>query len=126
MGIIYKPPNTNIQEFSNTIIPIINKGNRDNKILYLMGDFNINLPNADTHGPTNDFINDMYAKCMFPLINKPTRITRYSATLIDNIYTNNISPNKVFCILTYQIIYLYNTVWVPINLMKKKHLLSKG
>ncbi len=68
MGIIYKPPNSNIQDFTNTIIPIINKANRDNKILYLMGDFNINLLNADTHGPTNDFINDM-----FPLINKPNK-----------------------------------------------------
>ncbi len=84
MGIIYKPPNSNIQEFTNTIIPIINKGNRDNKTLFLIGDFNIN-------GPTSDFINDMYAKSMFPLINKPTRITNYSATLIDNIYTNNIT-----------------------------------
>ncbi len=56
-----------------------------------MGNFNINLLNADTHGPTNDFINDMYVKSMFPLINKPTRITNYSATLIDNIYTNNIT-----------------------------------
>ncbi len=91
VGIIYKPLNGNIQEFTNTIILIINKTNRNNKILYLMGDFNINLLNADTHGPTNDFINNMYAKSMFPLINKPTRITKYSATLIDNIYTNNIT-----------------------------------
>ncbi len=56
-----------------------------------MGDVNIDLLNADTHGPTNDFINDMYAKSMFPLINKPTRITKYSAILIDNIYTNSIT-----------------------------------
>ncbi len=47
-----------------------------------MGDFNINLLNADIHGPTNYFINDMYDKSMFSLIN---------ATLIDNIYTNNIT-----------------------------------
>ena len=33
----------------------------------------------------------MYSKGFIPLVNKPTRITRETATVIDNIYTNNIS-----------------------------------
>ena len=96
VGVIYKPPISNIHEFTNIIIPIINKANRENKMLYLMGDYNINLLNSETHGPTSDFINDMYSKSMFPLINKPTRITKYSATLIDNIYTNNMTDRHGF------------------------------
>ena len=33
----------------------------------------------------------MYSKAFFPLINKPTRVTEKTATLIDNIFTNNFS-----------------------------------
>ncbi len=95
-----------------------------------MGDCKINLLNADTHGPTNDFINDMYAKSMFPLIYKPTRITKYSATLIDDIYTNNITNRHKS---KQSILYTDISDHLPIyhcldtlNLMKKKHLLSKG
>ena len=32
---------------------------------------------------------------MFPQINRPSRITDYSATHIDNIFTNDIASNKV-------------------------------
>ena len=34
-----------------------------------------------------------------PLIDKPTRITAHSATLIDNIFTNNLSDKALNCIL---------------------------
>lgn len=37
---------------------------------------------------TTDFINNMYSIGLFPRITKPSRITRSSATLIDNIYSN--------------------------------------
>ena len=32
----------------------------------------------------------MYSCGLYPLINKPTRVTLDTATIIDNIYTNNI------------------------------------
>ncbi len=60
-----------------------------------MADMNINLLNSDTHIPTTNFTNNMYASYHIPLINKLTRITEYSATLIDNIYTNNKDNNSV-------------------------------
>ena len=31
---------------------------------------------------------------MFPLIDRPSRITEYSATLIDNIFSNNLNEQK--------------------------------
>ncbi|XP_030834383.1 solute carrier organic anion transporter family member 5A1-like, partial [Strongylocentrotus purpuratus] len=39
--------------------------------------------------PTEDFVNTLYAYGLRPLIDKPTRITPHSSTLIDNILTNN-------------------------------------
>jgi hypothetical protein len=40
------------------------------------------------HQPTADHLNSLFAHSFLPLINRPTRITDYSATLIDNIFTN--------------------------------------
>ena len=59
-----------------------------------MGDFNINILNADSHTPTNEFIDLMYSNGLYPLISKPTRITSHTDTLIDNIFTNDLDHSK--------------------------------
>ena len=59
-----------------------------------MGDFNINLLNADTHRLTSDFLQCLYSFMFMPLINKPTRGTSSTATLIDNIYCNDVTECK--------------------------------
>ena len=61
---------------------------------YIMGDFNINLFNSDSHVPTSEFISLCLTHSMLPLINRPTRVAKSSATLIDNIFTNNIEATK--------------------------------
>jgi hypothetical protein len=53
-----------------------------------MGDYNLNLLNTDTHLPTSEFTDLNFSQSLFPTINKPTRITNTSATLIDNIFTS--------------------------------------
>ena len=58
-----------------------------------MGDFNLDLLNTDLHSATNEFINALFSHFLYPLISRPTRLTSYSATLIDNIFTNNISAS---------------------------------
>ena len=55
-----------------------------------MGDFNINLTNYGSHTETQDYIDAMFQHSFMPLINKPTRITTTTATVIDNIYSNDI------------------------------------
>ena len=60
-----------------------------------MGDFNINLLNVDDHLPSAGFLEMMYSYSFLPLINKPTRVKSTSATLIDNIYCNNIDNNDL-------------------------------
>ena len=54
-----------------------------------MGDYNINLLNSDSHHPTGEFLDILYSNMLFPLITRTTRVTANSATLIDNIFTNN-------------------------------------
>ena len=66
-----------------------------NKMCVILGDFNINLLNSDSHRPTEDFVNNMYTYFMNPQIIQPTRITDHTATLIDNVFLNSIEYNTM-------------------------------
>ena len=57
---------------------------------YIMGDFNVDLLKLDTHGPMSDFMGEFMSGGFYPLISLPTRLTDTTATLIDNIWTNNV------------------------------------
>ena len=54
-----------------------------------MGDTNIDLLKTQEHSQTSEFLDLMYSYNMIPVITKPTRVTAHTATLIDNIFTNN-------------------------------------
>ena len=56
---------------------------------YITGDFNVNTLPQMRRGPsTQEFTNIFSSHYCFPFINKPTRVTDHSASLIDNIYSN--------------------------------------
>ena len=57
----------------------------------MCGDFNVDLLQYDKHKATNNFIDQLYSLGLHPLITRPTRITSHSKTLIDNIFTTNLS-----------------------------------
>ena len=99
IGVIYRPPASDINSFSQQFAEILHKLDKENKLVYLMGDFNINLFNSDKYIPCSDFLNLMYAHSYIPLITKATRVTKSSATLIDNIFTNNIGSDNMNDIL---------------------------
>ena len=67
------------------------KIDKEKKIGYLLGDFNLDLLKSDIHNTTLDFLNLLFSHSFWPLITRPTRVTSSSATLIDNIFTNNIA-----------------------------------
>jgi hypothetical protein len=96
LGVVYRPPDQDITMFQETLSCILQTVKRENKLLYLMGDFNINLIDSERHLPSSEFIETLYSFSLFPLITKPTRITENSATLIDNIYFNDISLTNTF------------------------------
>ena len=62
----------------------------ENKQCYIMGDFNINLTNYCSHTETQDYIDAMFEHSFIPIINKPTRITTTTATVIGNIYHHHV------------------------------------
>ena len=96
IGVLYRPPNTDVHIFNEKLSSILHKIQPEKKILYLMGDYNINLINENTHLHTSEFLDIMYGNSLFPLITKPTRISNTNATLIDNIFCNDIINNYKF------------------------------
>ena len=85
IGVIYKPPNTDINTFNDQFATLMENIKQEEKICYLMGDYNINLLKIESHGPTSVFNDIMYSNGFIPLITRPTRVTESTATLIDNI-----------------------------------------
>ena len=91
--VVYKPPNTNSLIFMDALHASLIKAQAKNNIIYLTGDFNIDILNDDCHGIGNDFTNMLFSLNFFPLITCPTRLTSTTATLIDNIFTNHLNKH---------------------------------
>ena len=89
VGIIYRPHNQRIDDFVTINNELLDKISRENKICFLMRDFNVNLMNYHRHHLTGQFLDGMYSNTFFPFIKRPLRITSHTATLIDNIFVNN-------------------------------------
>ena len=67
VGVIYRPPDQDIKEFNNFADSLLSKVTKnENKLVYIMGDFNVNVLNEDIHIPTSDFINTFssYIHCI--------------------------------------------------------------
>ena len=93
IGTIYRPPDANLAEFNLKIDGLLSKISKERKPCYLMGDFNIDLLKYEKHSITNNYLDNIFSHCFLPFINRPTRITAHSASLIDNILTNNLPIN---------------------------------
>ena len=68
---------------------------KEQKSIFLIGDFNVNLLNYNKHNQTNEFLDSLASNSFIPLILQPTRITSHSNTLIDNIFSNVFDPDIV-------------------------------
>ena len=89
-----------------------------------MGDFNIDLLQYNTNHKTNSFLDDMFSFGFAPVKLKPTRITDTTATLLDHIYTNNISELKDSAIIITDVAILPQQYFSKdnVNLVKTKQL----
>ena len=91
-GIIYRQhnsPDDFLTYFDRTIEKMVSN-DRD---VYIMGDFNIDLLKCETSQLSQDFLLSLRSCYLIPTVDKPTRVYRTSATLIDNIFINN--PDKL-------------------------------
>ena len=83
-----------------------------NKSSYICGDYNIDLLKIQRIAHFNEFFEDLISSGFFPKITLQTRIAGQSASLIDNIFSNNIDEREKSGILLnhisdHQLIFTY-------------------
>lgn len=85
---VYRTVGSDVEVFNNWLEKTFST--IGNKSIFICGDFNIDLFNPTNHQGTDNFINLMLSMNLYPTITRPSRVTNHSATLIDNIFTNDI------------------------------------
>ena len=63
---------------------------KSNKLFYAAGDFNLNVLNYNKNEKVTKFLNLTFEYGFVPVINKPTRVTKNTATATDHIITNSL------------------------------------
>ena len=93
----YRHSNTDVKKFNEYVDQTMHKISisKENKLIFLIGDFNINLLNYNSHNKKKDFLNTMISHYLLPHILHPTRVTDHSSTVIDNIISNNTSYETI-------------------------------
>ena len=85
VGSMYRPPNTNINDFLEIFKYQMNKINNMKCECIIGLDHNLDLLKQSRHPKTQEFLECILDQNLLPTITKPTRISKTSATLIDNI-----------------------------------------
>ena len=95
VGVVYKHPTLEKNIFNEIYLDeLTNKLFKEkNKNIFIAGDFNFNLLNADNDNDVHEFLEIMTSHFLLPSISLPTRIAGRSKTLIDNIFTNSVNPD---------------------------------
>ena len=96
VGSIYRHPHDNLDIFNSFLEYLettLTKLNQENKEIYLCGDFNCDILKIDYQNSYKTFYNLLLSYGLSPFILLPTRITDNSATIVDNIFSNNSTNN---------------------------------
>ena len=98
MDCVYRHPYMELNEFNDYYVNnLLDKLSKENRTVFPLGDFNIDLLNYDQHSPNNEFLDSLSlsSHMLLPHIVQTTTIRNNSKTLIDNIYSNAITLNNV-------------------------------
>ena len=88
-GVVYHRPGTNKKTFLDKLDNIVTTCVNERKLLYISGDFNLDLVSDNLNNYSKELINLFHRKNIYSLIDKPTRVTNSTATLIDHIWSND-------------------------------------
>ena len=92
---IYRPPRGHAHKCLDEMKGHIIQNKFQEKPLFLGGDLNINSLDYSRNTHVRDFFNFAFQNCIFPVINRPTRVTKSKATVIDHILTNTIIDSHI-------------------------------
>ena len=88
VGIIYRKPNTDLDQFQNSLLSVLDNLSVDKSNVISVGDFNVNLLQTCIDGKALELLTSLESTGLHQIITSPTRVTRDSSSLIDHIYTN--------------------------------------
>ena len=80
VNVLYRPPSGKIEPFEKFFSKLLSSVQNSNKNRHIAGDFNLNLLDHASNKKVHDFLNIIYRNSMILTINKPTRVTRKTAT----------------------------------------------
>ena len=87
---IYRHPCMELREFNVFFTYLCEKLLREtNKVIVLMGDFNVDLLKYEDDVGNTVFLDKIYSTSLIPQITSPTKITPRPKTLIDNIFSTD-------------------------------------
>ena len=90
---VYRPPKTSLPHFVTNCAKLFQKLTSERHTLYIAGDFNIDLLKYDAHDETSNFLDVALEHYLYPTISKPTRFSRSTSTLIDNIFVSSLNED---------------------------------
>ena len=90
----YRQPAGNLNEFEAYLNTFLAKSKATDKTCLLVGDLNLNLIDYQSNAKVRNFVNLLFQHSLVPIINKPTRVTKNNATLIDYIVTNSFTDQE--------------------------------
>ena len=85
IGVVYRAPNSNPSDFNGMLEKSLKAIAMENKLCYIVGDFNFDILKYSVSSCTSEFMSVMYSHGLYPLITKPARLTARSYPCIDNI-----------------------------------------
>ena len=91
---IYRPPDGDINSFDIYLRDLYSKTYSTSKLLYVTGDLNLNVLDYK-NDKVKKMLNTTFEHGLVPVINKPTRVTRNTASAIDHIITNSLLFSKI-------------------------------
>ena len=103
LGSIYKLPNINDDKLKIHLEEICNKikQEKQKKELVIGMDHNMDLLKSHEHRRTQQFLDTLLNNDLIPTITRPKRITKTSATLIDNVFISKMLQQSFDSMITY-------------------------
>ena len=95
LNLSYRPPQGDTTLFEKYLQDLLLRYDVCKKEVLITGDFNINLLDFENSKKVQSFVSLMFRYGMVPVINKPTRVTKDTATDIDHMFTNSIINTEI-------------------------------
>ena len=86
----------NVTDVNNNFLNhALKKINQEQKKVFVLGNFNIDLMDYNEHKRTNEFLDSLASNSYLPYIIEASRDTSHSRTLIGSIFSNVISKDII-------------------------------